>query len=162
MSSIPASDTLLSCASCGATVYPEHLDRCLAGYWAGALYCPCCLTEKKNGKPAPAKPAEAASLALEEAPVHESPPAPPDAGPASAPAAIHHYKYRPPRPDAKGASRVRIFHARLSDGAVAHLDDQINDWLDRHPEVEIKLANTTVGIWEGKHAEPNLILTVFY
>jgi hypothetical protein len=69
---------------------------------------------------------------------------------------------RPPRPGATGGTRMRIFHARLSEGAVAHLDQQINDWLDQNPEIEVKFANSTVGTWEGKHAEPNLILTLFY
>ena len=74
----------------------------------------------------------------------------------------HPASRRAPCADAAGATRMRIFHAKLSDGAVGHLDHQINDWLDQNPEIEIKFANTTVGVWEGKHAEPNLILTLFY
>lgn len=162
MSASPIPETLLSCAGCGATVYPEHLDRHMAGYWAGALYCGCCLTEKKEGKPAAPPPAQEAGFPLEDAPVdHATTPAP--AVPAAGAPHSHGHGHRlPPRPDAKGATRVRIFHARLSEGAVNHLDMQINEWLERHPEIEIKFANTTVGTWEGKHAEPNLIVTVFY
>ncbi|GAG30077.1 unnamed protein product, partial [marine sediment metagenome] len=62
----------------------------------------------------------------------------------------------------RGARRVRTFHSKLSEGAVRHLDEQVNAWLESHPEIEIKFANTTVGVWEAKHAEPNLILMVFY
>ena len=158
MSQTPASETVLSCKNCGATIYPEHLDRHMAGYWAGALYCACCLTEKKDGKPPAPKPQETA-VPLEEV-SHGPSSAPPTA--ATPPAPAQQFHRLPPRPDAKGASRIRIFHARMSDGAVGHLDQQVNEWLDRHPEIELKFATTTVGTWEGKHAEPNLILTVFY
>ena len=60
------------------------------------------------------------------------------------------------------ATRIRTFHAKLSEGAILHLDQQVNSWLDGHPDLEIKFASTTVGTWEGKHPEPNLILTIFY
>ncbi|GMV98211.1 MAG: hypothetical protein HRF43_14020 [Phycisphaerae bacterium] len=159
MSSARPSETLLNCAGCGATIYPEHLDRHLAGYWAGSLYCSCCLAEKRDGKPA-APPAAESGLTLEEAPAEGQETPPPSA--ASGPVGHHHHHRLPPRPDAKGATRMRIFHSRLSEGAVGHLDMQINEWLERHPEIELKFAHTTVGTWEGKHAEPNLIITVFY
>ena len=53
-------------------------------------------------------------------------------------------------------------YAKLSDEAVRHMDQQINEWCERNPDVEIKFSTSTVGIWTGKHAEPNLIVTVFY
>lgn len=158
MGILSAPETVMSCAACGASIYPEHLDRHLAGYWAGALYCSVCLVEKKNGGGAtPAAPDAPSSLPLEEA--GPGPAAVAPLAPAPAPAGS---ELRPPRPGAKGASRMRIFHARLSDGAIAHLDQQVNDWLEQNPDVEIKFANTAVGTWEGKHPEPNLILALFY
>ena len=42
------------------------------------------------------------------------------------------------------------------------MEEQINSWLDDNPDISIKFAETTVGTWEGKHSEPNLIMTVFY
>lgn len=162
MSTTSASETLMSCAACGATIYPEHLNRQQAGYWSGALYCSFCLMDKKSGSgAAPAIPDELTTFPLEETAPATAAPAANAPAPPPTPVVIPG-KRRPPRPDAKGATRMRIFHAKLSDGAVAHLDQQINDWLDQNPEVEIKFANTTVGTWEGKHAEPNLIVTLFY
>lgn len=166
MSTATTSEGLMSCSGCGATVYPEHLDRHMAGYWSGKLYCSYCLVEKQGGGAAPPQPPpipdELTSFPLEEAesvpetakaPAITAPPPPLAAAPT-----IH----RPPRTGSSGATRMRIFHARLSDGAVSHLDQQINDWLDQNPEIEIKFSNSTVGTWEGKHPEPNLILTLFY
>lgn len=61
-----------------------------------------------------------------------------------------------------GAIRCRIFHAKLNDGALQFLQDQINDWIDQNPEVDIKHLNTNVGVVEGKSSEPHLIITLFY
>ncbi|MBN1844744.1 MAG: hypothetical protein JW810_03605 [Sedimentisphaerales bacterium] len=61
-----------------------------------------------------------------------------------------------------GASRVRTFHTKLSDTAMSYLDGLINDWLDENPDIEVKFSNTTVGVVEGKRAEPHLIITVWY
>ena len=165
MSATTTSEPLMSCAGCGATVYPEHLDRHAAGYWAGQLFCSYCLADKKSGGAQPPIPDEVTTFPLEEAespPASAAAPAPaPEPAPASTPAVIPASR-RSSRPGVAGATRLRIFHAKLSDGAVAHLDHQINDWLDQTPDVEIKFATTTVGVWEGKHAEPNLIMTLFY
>ena len=73
------------------------------------------------------------------------------------------YEYkRPLNQSGQGATRLRIFHSKISNGAVRHLEKTVNQWLDNNPEIEIKFSTTTVGTWEGKHAEPNLILTIFY
>jgi len=60
------------------------------------------------------------------------------------------------------ATRCRTFHSKLSDAAVAYMNNQVNEWVDSDPEIEIKFATSTIGVFEGKHAEQNLILTVFY
>ncbi len=61
-----------------------------------------------------------------------------------------------------GAIRCRIFHAKLNDGALQFLQDQINNWIDQNPEVDIKHLNTNVGVVEGKSSEPHLVITLFY
>lgn len=73
----------------------------------------------------------------------------------------HTYK-RPLNVTGRGATRVRTFHAKLSDTAMSYLEGLINDWLDEHPDIEVKFSNTTVGVVEGKRAEPHLIITVWY
>jgi hypothetical protein len=78
-------------------------------------------------------------------------------------AAEDRYPYR--RPLAKGApyaTRCRTFHCKLSDSGFAHLNQQINEWIDRHDEIEVKFATSTIGVVEGKHADPHLIITIFY
>ena len=45
---------------------------------------------------------------------------------------------------------------------IEHLDEQINEWLDENKEITLKFANSTIGMFEGKHTEPNLIFTFFY
>ena len=62
-----------------------------------------------------------------------------------------------------GACRVRTFHGRLSDDGLAYTDDKINEWLDNHPEVEIKHVNCLVGPLEGKvTGEQGLIVVIWY
>jgi hypothetical protein len=61
-----------------------------------------------------------------------------------------------------GAVRVRSFHCRLSEQGLEYMDHAINDWLDRHPDVEVKFTTSTVGPFDGKIKEPALILNVWY
>ena len=62
-----------------------------------------------------------------------------------------------------GATRVRSFHGRLSDDGLAYTDDKINEWLDNHPEVEVKHVNCIVGPLEGKvTGEQGLIVVIWY
>ena len=62
----------------------------------------------------------------------------------------------------KGAIRCRIFHAKLNDGALQFMQDQINEWIDQSPEVDVKNVSTNVGVVEGKTSQPHLIITIFY
>jgi hypothetical protein len=73
----------------------------------------------------------------------------------------HEYT-RKPAMTGRGACRVRSFHSRLSDEGLAFMDDKINEWLDRHPEIEIKFVTTTTGVFEGKIREPALVVNVWY
>ena len=63
---------------------------------------------------------------------------------------------------AKGPCRVRSFHGRLSEQGLEYLDHAINEWLDRHPDVDVKMVTSTVGQFDGKIKEPALILNVWY
>jgi hypothetical protein len=69
---------------------------------------------------------------------------------------------RQPNANSTGACRVRTFHGRLSDEGMSYLDDKINEWLDQHPEIEVKLVTTTIGQFEGKIREPALVVNVWY
>ena len=69
---------------------------------------------------------------------------------------------RPVTKTGRGATRVRTFHTKLADAAIKFLESQINEWLDGNPDIEVKFSNTTVGVVEGKRAEPHLIITVWY
>ena len=69
---------------------------------------------------------------------------------------------RKPVTTGRGACRVRSFHGRLSDEGLAFIDEKINEWLDRHPEIEVKFVTSTTGVFEGKIREPALVLNVWY
>lgn len=154
MSSAPGTERLIFCASCGATIYQEHIDRGLAGRWAGDLLCPHCLSERREADAAASDP----DMLM------------PAAGQGAAPAwggladtePSGEEDTAPAARSGRGATRMKTFHAKLNDGAVQHLDRQVNAWMASQRGLEIKFANTTVGVWEGKHAEPSLIVTLFF
>ncbi|MCC6659430.1 MAG: hypothetical protein IT437_00955 [Phycisphaerales bacterium] len=60
-----------------------------------------------------------------------------------------------------GACHMKSFHCKLGGDSLEYLDRQINEWLDAHPSFEVKLVTTTVGEWQGKLKEPNLIVQVW-
>ena len=62
----------------------------------------------------------------------------------------------------KGATRVRTFHTRLTENAMNYMDDQINSWIDKDPDIEVKFTSATTGMVEGKKTELHLIVTVWY
>ena len=68
---------------------------------------------------------------------------------------------RTPNTPGNGAIHVRTFHSKLTDDAHVYLDQCINEWLDAHPEYEVKLVNSTVGQLTGKLKEPHLICQVW-
>jgi hypothetical protein len=62
-----------------------------------------------------------------------------------------------------GATRCRMFHSRLNDGAMSYMENQINEWADANPDIVIKFMSTTIGMFEGKQQrEAHIIVTVFY
>lgn len=72
-----------------------------------------------------------------------------------------HFK-RQPAVTGHGVCRCRSFHGRLSSQGLDYLDNQVNDWLDQHPEVEVKFVTSSVGVFEGKIREPALVLNLWY
>jgi hypothetical protein len=62
----------------------------------------------------------------------------------------------------QGATHVRCFHCKLGDDGLAYLDQQVNDWLDAHPQYEVKFSTMSVGEWTGKLGkEVHLIVQVW-
>jgi hypothetical protein len=68
---------------------------------------------------------------------------------------------RKPHATGTGGIRAKTFVAKLRLDAIEHLDHQMNDWLDQHPNYEVKYVTTVVGELTGKIKEPALFMTVF-
>ncbi|MGE3109204.1 MAG: hypothetical protein AB7G11_10850 [Phycisphaerales bacterium] len=68
---------------------------------------------------------------------------------------------RPTNVTGEGATHVRSFHCRLAAEGLEFLDKQINEWLDSHPDYEVKHVSITTGEWISKIKEPNLIVQVW-
>ncbi len=61
-----------------------------------------------------------------------------------------------------GSGRVRSFHGKLSEQGLEYMDHSINQWLDQHPEIEVKFVTSSIGQFDGKMKEPAVILQVWY
>ncbi len=68
---------------------------------------------------------------------------------------------RPTNVTGTGATHVRSFHCRMATEGLEFLDKQINEWLDAHPDYEVKNVTIAVGEWSGKIKEANLIVQVW-
>jgi hypothetical protein len=68
---------------------------------------------------------------------------------------------RTPNTTGAGAIHVKTFHSKLTDDALVYMDQAINEWLDAHPQYEVKFVTSTVGILTGKSQEPHLICQVW-
>ena len=68
---------------------------------------------------------------------------------------------REPDKASHGATHVRTFHSKLNNESLAYMDEQINDWLAKHPEAEAKFSTTTIGMYSGKMKEPAIICQVW-
>ncbi len=68
---------------------------------------------------------------------------------------------RSPNVTGTGAIHVKSFHCKLTGESLEFLDKQVNEWLDAHPQYEVKMVTSTVGEWMGKLKEPNLIIQVW-
>lgn len=72
----------------------------------------------------------------------------------------HEFK-RPVNVTGQGATRCRIFHSRVAEAPLEHMQKSINAWSD-DAEIEIKHTSMVMGIMEGKNPEPNIIVVVWY
>jgi hypothetical protein len=68
---------------------------------------------------------------------------------------------RTPNANGTGAIHVKSFHCKLTGDSLEFLDQQINEWLDAHPQYEVKSVTSSIGTWTGKSKEPNLIVNVW-
>lgn len=68
---------------------------------------------------------------------------------------------RQPNTTGKGAVHVKTFVAKLRLDAIEHMDEQINDWLEQHPEYEVKFTTVATGPLKGKLTEDALFLSVW-
>ncbi len=105
-------------------------------------------------------------------PLDLSPEIPQAAGAASEAPKIHTFEQnlgrqheesweRSPNVTGTGAIHCKSFHCKLTGDSLEFLDQQINEWLDRHPQYEVKFVTTSIGTWTGKLKEPNLIINVW-
>lgn len=160
-----------TCEGCGASIYPQHLDSGIARYEGGKLLCSHCVEDFERAHEGGDGEVDFEPIALE---AHEdTAPQPADssggrihalsAATLGLAAAWNDAKFkRSLDPKAGAASRCRTFHCKLSEGSIDFFNNQVNEWLDANPAISIKFATSTIGMFEGKHTEPNLIMTVFY
>ena len=113
-----------------------------------------------QARPAPAR-EDPLELVTEEKPAVEAPKSKIHGISSASSLVAHNYK-RPTNLNKTGSVRTKTFHCRLSEQGVEYLDQTINDWLEAHPDVEVKFTTSTVGMWDGKLKEPTLIINVWY
>ncbi len=68
---------------------------------------------------------------------------------------------RTPNVTGQGAIHVKTFHGKLTEDALVYMDRLINEWLDAHPEYEVKFVSSSIGEFSGKFKEPNLICQIW-
>ena len=175
-----------SCESCGASIYQEHIKKGAADLFAGKLLCPHCLQQKKEiaavnpaaaySEGEPAQDDEPLTLLVDEDEGEEGVTAskPPTeirsfgGGPSGgtsygAPVPDEDLYRRSLQPESPHATRCRTFHGKLTDASMAHMNQVMNEWVDRNPDIEIKFATSCIGLVVGKSSQDlNIFVTVFY
>ncbi len=68
---------------------------------------------------------------------------------------------RTPNTPGTGAIHVKTFISKLRLDAIEHMDQQINEWLDAHPQYEVKFVTSATGVLVGKINEPAVFLNVW-
>jgi hypothetical protein len=68
---------------------------------------------------------------------------------------------RTPNATGTGAIHVRTFMSKLTEDGFHALDARVNEWLDAHPQYEVKFVNTSIGTVTGKSKEAQLICQVW-
>jgi hypothetical protein len=164
------------CDECGVTIQREEFLNHAAVRYKGKLLCPTCVQAVKAQLAAAKQEEQVTSGEVDptEVPIALVDDDKPRvvAGPSAqihgfsggemlAHSAEHAFK-RPLLHGTRVATRCRTFHCKLTDASFANLNEQINEWVDEHEDIEIKFALSNIGVVEGKHADPHLIVTVFY
>ena len=160
-----------TCGQCGASVYKQHMESGIARYEHGKLLCSHCVIEYEHVHDKDEVVEAFEKIEFEDDDDRPEAPRDPSSSRIHAASAAtlgvagawDDAKYkRSLSPNASGATRCRTFHCKLSEAAVEFMNNQINDWLDHNDKIVIKFSNSTIGAFEGKHTDPNLIVTVFY
>ena len=69
---------------------------------------------------------------------------------------------RTPNTPGTGAIHVKSFRCKLSDESLDYLDRQVNEWLDAHPQYEVKLVTSSIGDFQTKMGrEQQLVIQVW-
>ncbi len=71
-----------------------------------------------------------------------------------------HWKRQPVK-TGTGATHCKTFHSKLTEDALRYMDQLINEWLDAHPDYEVKFITSSIGTFTGKIKEPHLICQVW-
>jgi len=69
---------------------------------------------------------------------------------------------RTPHVTGYGACRVRSFLGKISGPGMEYMDNNINLWLDAHPDVEVKFVTTTIGPTDGKSNDTSIVMNLWY
>ena len=56
---------------------------------------------------------------------------------------------------------MKTFHCKLTDDSLFAMDQRINEWLDAHPQYEVKFTTSSIGQIHAKIKEPHLICQVW-
>lgn len=165
------------CQQCNGEITTEQIVNKSAGLVQGVLLCPACVEAKRKQLIEAAKAAAASQPARDEAdeklelidelemPKGREAPKILSFAQGSSLGGTHHEQDLKRGIGAMNepATRCRTFHSKLTPAALAHMDELINEFLDHNPGTYVKLATTTVGMFEAKlHPEPHLVLTIFY
>ena len=65
---------------------------------------------------------------------------------------------RTPNTTGRGAIHCRSFFTKLTEDAVAYMDQSINEWLDQHPQYEVKFVSSTIGTMQGKMGAQSVLI----
>lgn len=66
------------------------------------------------------------------------------------------------RSSGQGATHVRTFTGKLNAAGLEYLDRHINEWLDNHPDADVKFSTMSVGeIASSLGREPTIIVQVW-
>lgn len=159
------------CGQCGASVYRQHIDSGIARYEGGRLLCAHCAAEYERAHDETLSGSgshDFKPIALDdeddEPPVERLSKSRISVATKTLLSGSNRQQQYTRALDASAtaATRCRTFHAKLNEAALEFMNNQVNAWVDGDESIRIKFATSTIGVFEGKHAEPHLILTVFY